>query len=152
MQYCQHNHLQLFHRVWLGCVCVLTRLDGEGDSGTRENSPGCCILGVADVVVSAVGLQKIRKVQLPIQADHHSFVLLDVHHPWGKQDTELGHDGGRGGEETVKAVAIWKQEGSLVLCSIDFHMWVKRNGQLKRHYFIRQAVREWREDKKKKKW
>ncbi len=38
-------------------VCTLTGHDSEVDGGHRENSPGCCVLGVADVVSSAVALQ-----------------------------------------------------------------------------------------------
>ena len=62
------------------CVCGLTGHDGESDGGLRQNRPGGCVLGVADVVVSAVALQQVGEVQVPVQADHHAVVLLDVNH------------------------------------------------------------------------
>ena len=62
------------------CVCGLTGHDSESDGGLGENGPGRCVLGVADVVVSAVALQQVGEVQVPVQADHHSLILLDVNH------------------------------------------------------------------------
>lgn len=132
------------------CVCVLTGHYSEPDSSIRENSPGCWILGVADVVVSGVTLEKIRKVQVPVQADHHSVVLLDVHHLWNTQHRarKVKVPCRQEGKTNCEGCCSWEQEGSLVHSNIDFHMWVKQNGQLKRHYFIRLAVRERREGKK----
>lgn len=66
-------------------MCALTGRHTEFNSSRRENSHGRHVLGMADVVVSAVSLQEIGKVQVPIEADRHSVALRNVNHFWEEQ-------------------------------------------------------------------
>lgn len=38
------------------CLCALTGHDTKADSSLSENGPGCLVLGIAVIVVSAVAL------------------------------------------------------------------------------------------------
>lgn len=67
--------------VWSVCVCLLTGKDRQGDGGLGQDGPGSKILSVAHIVVSAVALLNVGEVEVPVEADHHSLVLLDVDHP-----------------------------------------------------------------------